>query len=184
MNPEPIAGKLRKHNAFPLLSNKQIEQADTAQVFEPGQIVAVRNSGNWSLAMYVQLDNSGCSQGECLITNYATLEQFSLAKSGTADGKNPSLRGIAAATIASQKFGWAYIWGYVEKADTSQTAASGEMLCISGSVAGKMTSDAASSVLNSTIGTVSQMTIPFAIAVARAAFATGVGSVSILGMWG
>lgn len=169
---------------IPVMSNTQVEQADTNAVYEPGVIVAVKNSGNWSLAAYVQLDNNGCSQGEALVTNYATLKQYSVKAAGTADGFLPALRGIAAATVASQKFGWMYIAGYVEKADLSHTAASGEFLTISGSTAGKLTPHLASSVLNATIGTVTNATVPFAVAVARTAIATGVGSISILGMWG
>ncbi len=178
-----MQGKIKDY-AFPLLSNTQIEQDDASAVFEPGVIVAVRNNGNWSLAMYCQLDNNGCSQGEALVTNFATLKQYSLIKAATTEARQPMLRGIAAATIASQAFGWAYIWGYVEKADLSHTAASGELLCISASVAGKLTPDGASSLLNGTMGTSNLVTIPWTVAIARTAIVTGLGSVSLIGMWG
>lgn len=178
-----LSGQLPVYG-FPVLTNAQIEQADTAAIYEPGVIVAVKNSSNWSLAAYVQLNNDGCSQGEALVTNFATLAQYSVKKAATADGRLPHFRGVAAATIASQKFGWMYIQGYVEKADLSHTAASGEMLCISGSTAGKLTPDGASSLLNGTFGTSNFVTIPWAVAIARTAISTGVGSISLLGCWG
>lgn len=185
MNYQGMSGKIKDYG-LPLLATSQVEQADTAAVFEPGVIVAVRNNtaGAWSLAEYIQLDNNGCSQGEVLVTNFATLKQYSMIKAATAEGRQPMLRGIAAATIASQKFGWMYIWGYVEKADLSHTAASGELLCISASTAGKLTPDAASSALNATLGTSINATTPWTCAIARTAIATGIGSVSLIGMWG
>lgn len=185
MNYQGMQGKIKDYG-LPLLDVGQVSTSggDAAAVFEPGTIIAVRNSGNWSLAMYCQLDNNGCSQGEALVTNFATLKQYSLIKSATTEGRQPMLRGIAAATIASQKFGWAYIWGYVEKADLSHTAASGELLCISASTAGKLTPDAASSALNATLGTSLNATVPWTCAIARTAIATGVGSISLIGMWG
>lgn len=179
MKYQDMQGKIKDY-ALPLLSNTQIEQDDAAAVFEPGTIVAVRNSGNWSLATYVQLDNNGCSQGEALINNYATLKQYSVALAGTADAGAP-IRGVAAATIASQAFGWMYIQGYVEKADLSHTAASGEYLMISGSTAGKLTPNRASVFTAGTQGSSSAFVV---VAVARTAIATGVGSISLCGMWG
>ena len=176
-------GQIRDYG-FPVLKNTQIEQADAEAIYEPGIIIAVKNGDNWSLASYCRLDNNGCSQGEALVTNYATLAQYGVAKAATDDGKLPNLRGIAAATIASQKYGWMYIAGYVEKADLSHTAASGEMLTISGSTAGKLSPDGASSVLNATLPCITAATLPWPVAVARTAIATGVGSISILGMWG
>lgn len=181
--PSQVAGRFPGYG-LPVLSNKQAEQADTAAIYEPGMIVAVKNGSNWSLAEYVQLNNDGVSQGEVLITNFATLNQYSVKKAGTADGRLPGMRGIAAATIASQKYGWMYIAGYVEKADLSHTAASGELLTISGSTAAKLTPDGASSLLNATFGTSQFVTIPWVVAVARTAIATGVGSVTIIGCWG
>lgn len=148
---------------------------------EPGQIFVHKDtSGNFSLVEIVQLDNNGCSQGEVLVTNFATLKSYSVAKAATADEGAP-MRGIAAATIASQKVGYMYIGGYVEKADLSHTAASGEYLMISGSTAGKLTPNKASVFNAGTQGNASQFQV---VAVARTAIGTGVGSVSILGVWG
>lgn len=172
---------------FPVLRGSQVTTTGTAPVFEPGTIYAVRNSttGFWSLAKYVQVNNDGCSQGEVLVTNFATLSNDSVVKSAVGDGKSPHFRGLAAATIASQRFGFMYIGGYVEKADLSHTAASGELLAISGSTAGKLTPDGASSFWNATLGLSSALgTAPFVFAIARTAIGTGVGSVNILGIWG
>ena len=138
------------------------------------------SSGNWSLVEVVQLDNNGCSQGEVLVTNFATLKGYSVAKAATTDEGAP-MRGLAAATIASQKAGYAIIGGYCEKADLSHTAASGEYLCIGGSTAGKLTPNKASVFNLGTQGNASQFMV---VAIAKTAIATGVGSVQILGMWG
>lgn len=148
---------------------------------EPGNIFACRTSTDqWSLVQAVQLDNNGCSQGEVLIRNFATLKQYSVSKSTTTMQGAPMV-GIACATIASQRCGWMYIGGYVEKADLSFTAASGEFLQISGSTAGKLTAKTASTFNTATNGNSSQIMV---IAQARTAIATGIGSVSIVGVWG
>lgn len=178
---QKISGQIKRDAyGLPLLSNKQVEQADTGATFEPGMIVAVRNGTNWGLAEYIQLDNSGCSQGEALVTNHATLAQFSVRQAATADDGTP-LRGIACATIASQKFGWMYIQGYVEKADLSKTSASGEYLKLSASTAGKLTPIRASVFNAGTQGSSSMFVV---VAVSRGTISTGVGSISLLGMWG
>jgi hypothetical protein len=148
---------------------------------EPGQILFMKNSsGEVSIVEIVQLDNAGCSQGEALVQNHATLKGYSVRVSATTDEGAP-MKGVAAATIASQKCGYMIIGGYVEKMDLSHTAASGEYICISGSTAAKFTVNKASCFNLGTLGNASQV-IP--VAVARGAFATGVGSAQILGIWG
>ena len=148
---------------------------------EPGTIMATRTSTDqWSLVQCVQVDNRGVSQGEVLVTNFATLKSYSVAKASTTDGGAP-LGGIACATIGSQKCGWMYIQGYVEKADLSQTVASGEYISIGASTAGKLSNDKASAFNLATIVNVSAQMV---VAIARTAFATGVGSISICGCWG
>lgn len=167
--------------AFPIVSGAKVTANDATAKMEPGTIMAVRtNTDHWSLVEYVQLDNNGVSQGEVLINNFATLKQFSVAKAASVDGGGP-MRGIAAATIASQQFGFMYIGGYVEKADLSHTAASGEYLCVSGSTLGKLTPDRTSAIHQATVVNASLLMI---VAQARTAIATGVGSVSIMGVWG
>lgn len=148
---------------------------------EPGQIFVSKNSaGEFSLVEIVQLDNNGCSQGEALVQNFATLKGYSVKTSATTDEGAP-MKGVAAATIASQKCGYAIIGGYCEKMDFSHTAASGEYICISGSTAAKFTPNKASCFNLGTLGNASQVMV---VAVARAAIATGVGSAQILGVWG
>lgn len=155
---------------YPVIRDTQVTSTATAAVYQPGTVFVHKDvNGEWALAKYVQLDNSGCSQGEALVTNYATLKSYSVSKAATSDAHRPHFRGIAAATIASQSFGFMFIGGYVEKADSSITTASGDYLGISASTAGKLTT------INPS---------PNVFAVARTAFATGVGSVSIIGMWG
>lgn len=154
---------------FPVLRDTQVSTTSAAAVYQPGDVFVHYNGAEWALVKYVQLDNDGCSQGEVLVTNYATLKSYSVEKSPTDDVYSRTFRGIAAATIASQYFGFMYIAGYVEKADISMTVASGDFLSISGSTAGKLTGLQAS---------------PHVFAVARTAIATGVGSVSLIGMWG
>ncbi len=148
---------------------------------EPGQIFCSKNSaGEWSIVEIVQLDNSGCSQGEALVQNFATLKGYSVKTSATTDQGAP-MKGVAAATIASQKCGYMIIGGYVEKMDLSQTVASGEYIMIGGSTAAKFTNDRASCFNLGTQGNVSMFQV---VAIARTAFATGVGSAQILGIWG
>lgn len=167
--------------AFPVVSGAQIVAGgDTTAKMEPGTILAYRNSDQWSLVQYIQLDNNGVSNGEALVTNFATLKQYSVKKSATSDRGGP-ISGVAAATIASQKFGYMYIGGYIEKADLSLTAASGEYIMISGSTAGKLTTAAASVFNSGTQGSASMFMI---VGIARTAFATGLGSVSLRGIWG
>ena len=154
---------------LPELRDAQAQTVSTAAVYQPGAIFVHRNGSNWGLIQYVQLDNNGCSQGDSLVTNYATIVSYSVAKASTDDQSSRPFRGVACATVASQRFGFMYIGGYVEKADCSYTVASGDFLYISGSTAGKLTPLPAG---------------PHPIAVARGAFATGVGSVSLIGVWG
>lgn len=161
----------------------QILSTSTGGPWQPGQIVVHKSGTNRSqkaLAKWVLLDNSGCSQGEALVLNLASTVSSSVAKAATADEGAPMV-GVAAATIASNTYGFALISGYCEKADLSHTAASGEYLCISGSTAGKLTPNKASCFNLGTLGNASQVMV---VAVSRNATATGVGSVSILGVWG
>jgi hypothetical protein len=169
------------------LLDGQITTTNTSAIFPPGQIFYWRGGTdrkNTALVKWVQLDNNGCSQGEALISDLAVFNGFGVAKAGTGDGRLPEFRGIAAATIASNAFGFMIIGGYCEKADLSLTCATGEMLSMSGSTAGKLSPNKASSNLNATLGTSVFVTIPFVVAIAKTSFATGVGSVQIIGIWG
>lgn len=170
--------------AFPVVAPGSISDTwdpTTNARGEPGQIFVSKNSaGEYSIVEIVQLDNNGCAAGEVLVQNFATLKGYSVKTAATTDGGAP-MKGIAAAAIASQKCGYAIIGGYCETAQVSQTVASGEYLIIGGSVAGELTNHAASCFNLGTQGNASQFMV---LAVARAAFATGTGSVQILGVWG
>lgn len=156
-------------DGYPTLRGSQASANESAPVFTPGAIFVHYNGTEWALVKYIQMDNSGCSQGEVLITNLATLTSYSMSKSSTDDMYSRPFRGLARATISSQYFGFMVMAGYCERADISMTVASGDFLALSGSTAGKLTGLQAS---------------PHAIAVARTAIATGVGSVSLIGTWG
>lgn len=170
------------------LLDGQITTTNTSSIFPEGQIFYWRGGTNrlqTALVRWVKLDNSGCSQGEVLIADDGQTTSAGVKKASTTDAFNPSFRGLAAATIASNAYGFAIIGGYCEKADLSFTAASGELLTISGSTAGKLTTKKASSFWGATLGLSSTVgTAPFIYAIARTAISTGIGSVQIIGVWG
>ena len=161
--------RVNVEEGFPTLRDTQVTSTAAAPVFQPGAIFVHYNGAEWALVKYVQLGNDGCSQGEALVTNFAILKSYSMEKASTDDLYSRPFRGLAAATIASQSFGFMYFSGYCEKADLSMTVGSGDFLSLSGSTAGKLTGLQAS---------------PHVVAVARTALATGVGSVSLIGTWG
>jgi len=172
---------------FPVLYDTQVETTSTEPVYQPGAIFTHRSGPGrkqWALVKYIQVSNDGISQGECLFTDDGRTGEWGVKKCTTTEGRQAPFRGLACATIASNNYGFMYIGGYVEKGDLSHTAASGEMLCISGSTAGKLTPDGASSVMNATLGTSTFATSVFPVAVARTAIGTGVGSCSLIGIWG
>ena len=113
---------------FPILYGTQVTgQDDSGANFQPGAIFVHRSGTgnvNFSLVQYIQMDNNGCSQGDSLVQNYATLKNYSMKVAATTDAYTPVLRGVAAATIASQYFGFMIMSGYVEKANLSKTCAS------------------------------------------------------------
>lgn len=170
------------------LLDGQITTTNTSSIFPLGQIFYWRGGTdrkNSALVKWVKLDNAGCSQGEVLIADDGQTTSAGFKKASTTDAFSPSFGGLAAATIASNTHGFMIIGGYCEKADLSFTAASGELLTISGSTAGKLTSKKASSFWGATLGVSSALgSAPFVYAIARTAIATGIGSVQIVGIWG
>lgn len=170
--------------AFPVVSGASVNvgsNGDSTSKHEPGTILAMRSATDqWSLVEYVQLDNNGCAQGDALVKNFATLKSYSVMKGATSDGGAP-IRGIALATIASQRFGFAAIGGYVEKITVSHTTASGEYLRLSGSTAGQLTPDMAS-VFNA--GTQGSSSMFLVVAVSHGIIATSaMGSGTLIGVW-
>ena len=173
---------------YEVIYDAQLQHTSTGGPFRPGQVFVHRSGTDrkqWSLVKWVLLDNNGCSRGEALVTDFAQTVEHGVKKSATDDAWGPQhFRGCAGGTIASNKYGFSVISGYCEQADCSHTVASGELLTISGSTAGKLTPNSASSYWSATVGLSSTTgTAPFAFAIGRAAFGTGVGSVQILGNW-
>ena len=111
---------------------------------EPGTLHVYKNdtTGEFSLVRIIQMDNNGCTAGQVLMLNHATLKGYSRRVSATTDsGAIPS--GIAVTAIASQKCGYEYCGGYAI-VDVSQDCASGEYLMTSVSTAGQLSNDRAS----------------------------------------
>ena len=185
------------NEGFPILYDTQVTgQDDVAAAYQPGALFIHRSgtgNTNMSLVQYVQLDNNGCSQGDALVQNYATLKNYSVKVSATTDQLTPVLRGIAAATIASQYFGFMIMSGYVEKANLSKTCASGDLLVISGSTAGYLSpGNSVGSVAafwSATVGVSSALgTAPYGVVArsnnAHATTTTPLGSITLLGnLW-
>jgi len=173
---------------FPILYDTQITaQDDVAAAYQPGMIFLYRcgtGRTNLSLVKYVQLDNNGCDAGNALVKNYATIKNYSVMKSAVTDGGGP-ISGIAAATIASQYFGFMYIGGYVPSVLQSNTTASGEYLTVSASTAGCLTNDIASCFNIGSTQTFYNASGMVIVGRAQGVVASaGYGSIMLCGIWG
>lgn len=148
---------------------------------EPGTIQVYKNSnGEFSIVRVIQMGNTSCTAGQVLMQNHATLKGYSRRVSATTDeGALPS--GISVVAIASHKCGYEYCGGYAI-ADISETPASGEYLCVSGSTAGQLTVNRASTFHQGTQGNAS-MFIPVAVSRSVGTSACD-ASIQILGLWG
>jgi hypothetical protein len=171
-------------SGFPVLFDTQPSSTATSTpVFQPGAIF-VWKSGTGrvkrSLVQYVQLDNNGCSYGEALQINDATVVAYSVKKASTA--KDSNFVGIAAGTIASQKFGFMVIGGYCEYAYTIAAAASGDSLALSASTYGRLSAGVADTYYTASATNVSGL---LGVAIANGAISAGaLGSVTLCGIWG
>lgn len=169
--------------AFPVVSGAQVVGGgDASAKHEPGTIMAYRSATDqWSLVEYVQAGNNVINRYLGCVTNLATLKQYSVELAATGDRGGANFRGIALATIASQRFGFVAIGGYVENALVSQTTASGEYLCMGGSTAGQLTPNRASVFNAGTQGNVSAFVV---LAMAKGIYASGAaGSIQLIGVW-
>ena len=171
--------------AFPIVSGAQVVAGgDSTAKQEPGTIMAYRSATDqWALVEYVQAGNSVIERYICAVSNHATLKSYSVRVPVVGDSGSP-IRGIAIATIASQKFGFIAIGGYVENAlVSSSAAASGEYLRLSGSTAGNLTAINASVFNNGTQGNASAFVV---VAVCKGLLTSSAvaGSVQLLGVWG
>lgn len=149
---------------------------------ELGTIQVYKNdSGEFSLVRVIQMGNTSCTAGQVLMQNHATLKGYSRRVSATTDeGALPS--GIAVTAIGSQKCGYEYCGGYAI-ADISETPASGEYLMVSGSTAGQLTVNKAST-YNTLQGSATGSLFSV-IGVSRSAGTSACdASLQMLGVWG
>ena len=170
---------------FPIVSGAQVVAGgDSTAKQDLGTMMAYRSATDqWALVQYVQAGNNAINRYLAAVTNHATLKQYSVELAATGDRGGANFRGIALATIASQKFGFLAIAGYVENALLSATTASAEYLCLSGSTAGQLTSNRASAFNNGTQGNVSAFMV---VAISKGAPASNnvAASIQLIGFWG
>lgn len=171
--------------SFPVVSGSQVVGGgDSTAKMEPGTIMAYRSATDqWSLVEYVQAGNNVINRYRACVTNHATLKQYSVELAAAADRGGANFRGIALATIASQKYGFVVIGGYVENAAISEGVASAEYLTMSGSTAGELTPDRASVFNAGTHGNASAFVV---IGLAKSAVATTsatTASIQLIGVW-
>jgi hypothetical protein len=177
-----------EYTGFPVLLDSQVKVNHEAAVFQPGAIF-IHKSGTGraqtSWVQYVQLGNNGCNKGAALMYNPATLNTYSVKKSSLTWGYAPNFVGIAAGTIASQRYGFMVIGGYCEYAYISETAVAGENLCVSGTTEGQLTANRASSVYSATCVLNASYGRVIPVAIARGACTGGdLGSITLCGIWG
>ena len=168
--------------AFPVVSGAQVTaNGDATAKHEPGTILAYRSATDqWAMVEYVQADNNVITKGSPVVKNFATLKQYSVRLAATTDSGVP-IRGVSLATIASQRYGFVAIGGYVESAQVSHTTASGEFLRVSGSANGQLTPDAAGVFNAATSPNVSAFVV---VAVSHGIIATDAfGSITLCGVW-
>ena len=174
---------------FPVVGLGNVNDANEVFADRTGELGAyyvVRGaSQQYSIVKFIRATD-GFSEGEAAISDYATLKDYHVARAATADAYLPICRGIAAATIASGRCGYLYVAGYCPIIAVSHTTASGDGLVIGVSTAGAFSPNLSSSVLNATVGTGPNATVPYhVVAYAREIIATGhVGSAQICGWWG
>lgn len=172
---------------YEVIYDTQLQATSSGGPFRAGQVVVHRSGTDrlqWALAKWVKFPH-GISRGEVAVTDFSQTVESSVTKASTTDSYSPgTFRGVAGGSVASGYYGFSVISGYCEQVYSSETAASGEGMTISGSTAGQLTPNRGSSFWTATVGVSSQLgTAPFLYAVARGAFATGLGSIQILGTW-
>ncbi len=171
-------------SGFPVLYDDQ--PADTTgdcPVYQPGAIFVWKHGtgrANRSVVQYVRLDNNGCSYGEALAFNTATVVSHSVKVASL--GQDADFVGIAAATIASQEYGFMVIAGYCEYAYSASDAASGETMCLSATTTGQLTTGKAHNYYSASATDASGL---LGIAFSNGAVAAGgLASITLLGTWG
>jgi hypothetical protein len=171
-------------SGFPVLYDDQpADITGAAPVYQPGTIFVWKHGtgrAKRSLVQYVRLGNNGCSYGQALAINSATVVSHSVMVAAV--GKNANFIGIAAATIASQAYGFAVIGGYCEYAYTVAAAASGDTLCLSATTVGKLSAGESDTYYTASATDASGL---LGLAIANGAIAAGdLGSITLCGVWG
>ncbi len=168
------------------LLDGQITTTNTSLIFPAGQIFFYRMGTDRKMAglvKWVLMDNNGCTLGDVLIGDTATTGMNNVMKAATSDRGGLPV-GFAAATIASNTWGFAIIGGYVEKGAISMTVATGEYLTIGGSTAGAATPNRASVFNAGTQGNASAFQVFCKSRGAVATTSTLVASLQMVGVWG
>jgi len=171
---------------FPVVNGAQLVAGGDAEAVgaEPGVIQAYKYSdGQWCLAQYIRMAAGTVDSGMCVVPNDATLVQYSVKKAGTAQVGMP-IAGIALATIASLRYGWIAIQGYVGSVLLSNTTASNGNLILGGSSSGVLTSDSCTDFFTGSAPFVSHSGY---VVVARAKDLVASGaysSIQLCGCWG
>jgi hypothetical protein len=182
--------KKEKYGGYPVLFGAQVTQTSSKPLHQPGAVFMWRKgTGNAyaGIVQYVQLDNNGCSYGQALIANPATISGYSVMITDLCStfGKSPNFVGIAAATIASQYYGFMVIGGYCECAYCASAAASGNVLGLAATATGMLTPAEVATVWAATESGTGDFSGVMGVAVARGAItAAAMGSVTLCGHWG
>ena len=182
--------RINKYGGYPVILGDQGTQVNQYPAHQPGAVFMWRKgTGNKyaGIIQYVQLDNNGCSYGQALRLNHATLSAYSVTviDTPTVDGKSPHFVGIAAATIASQYFGFMVVGGYCEYAYSASAAASGNVLGVAATATGMLSAPDVATAWSATEVSTGCLSGIYGSAVARGAITAGaLGSVTLCGHWG
>jgi len=172
------------HSFFPVISGAAlVAGGDTDAKAEPGCLQMYRFSdGQLCFAQYVQNgDRIQLSAGLVAVPNDATMKQYSVQLASVDHGGGP-MAGIALATIASQKFGWIAVRGYVGSAYVEQSGTAFNHLFVSGSTAGYL-SEAPSMYFYDATTAGSNTSGRLCVAQNKDT-TTGLASIQIVGCWG
>ncbi len=173
------------HSFFPVISGAAlVSGGDTDAKAEPGCVQMYRYSdGQYCMAQYVRNGNvTAINAGICCMPNNATLMQYGVRAALTTDGRQP-IAGIALATIASQKYGWIAIRGYVGSAYTVNVGTAFCPLFLSTVTAGYLGDIPSAVYYTAGVATDTGGTLAAPIALARDT-AAGLASISLIGCWG
>lgn len=161
----------------PVSAQPTLTANDTDPVMTPGTILLYRDSnGNLSMMQYVRADNATVRQHKVVICASNT-KSYDVREGRNADAGTPGVfRGIAAGTIATAKYGWAYVGGFCPDADFLTSVSTNDKLRISAS-GGKLDFYD----FNATLA--HEATAQYAVAYARDSASDTTGSIQIYGLY-